>query len=328
MAGLSTSNNSTSVEMLLDARSPSAAPLMRCWQALGRHVNSSACLRPMRPALSRLLAVTEPAGRLWFQATPARLLPIEQRALTIVSANLWHDWPRHRELSNRLESFATLVEATQADIVLLQEVSRTTRLRVDEWLSNRWQMAHAYARANGHETGIGFEEGLAIFSRFPLIRPHLLQLGPGNHAFVRRLALGAAIQTPFGQFLAISVHLGLRRRQNAAQLTHLQAWVSALTGAQPALIGGDFNSWEHAPQIARAQAAWIDTFRRLHPYADATTHEIRWPWGKTLRRHRLDYVFLQPGPLHWNILEARHVDASDGPHSDHRAVLVRLAPAV
>jgi hypothetical protein len=35
----------------------------------------------------------------------------------------------------------------------------------------------------------------------------------------------------------------------------------------------------------------------------------------------------QPPTLHWRVLEAGHVDAPGGQHSDHRAVLARLLPA-
>jgi endonuclease/exonuclease/phosphatase family metal-dependent hydrolase len=68
----------------------------------------------------------------------------------------------------------------------------------------------------------------------------------------------------------------------------------------------------------------LDTFRHLHPKADGTTHELRWPWGGLLRRHRLDYIFLRPGARGWRVLETCHLDAANGPHSDHRAVLTRL----
>ena len=88
----------------------------------------------------------------------------------------------------------------------------------------------------------------------------------------------------------------------------------------------DFNASERASQIVHTQHTWLDTFRHLHPQADGTTHELRWPWGGLLRRHRLDYIFLHPGDQQWRVLEACHVDAPSGPHSDHRAVLVRLTP--
>jgi endonuclease/exonuclease/phosphatase family metal-dependent hydrolase len=246
--------------------------------------------------------------------------------LTFLSANLCHDWPRYRRLSERLESFARLVEGVSADVVLVQEVARNRELYADEWLHDRLGMNYIYSRANGHAGGIGFEEGLAVFSRFPLHSPRLQQLGFGTNPFVRRFALGAAIDTPFGELLTFSVHLGLRHRQNARQLAHLREWVGGQAGRTAALIAGDFNSPESSTQIRNARTAWLDTFRHLHPGADGSTHELRWPWGGLIRRTRLDYIFLHQGAARWQVLEARHLQAEGSPHSDHHAVLARLAP--
>jgi endonuclease/exonuclease/phosphatase family metal-dependent hydrolase len=90
-------------------------------------------------------------------------------------------------------------------------------------------------------------------------------------------------------------------------------------------IGGDFNTHETSPQISKLRPAWIDTFRSLHPQGDGTSHVLRWPWGGTLRRSRLDYIFLKPGQSSWDIQEARYLQAPLFAHSDHHAVLTRLA---
>jgi endonuclease/exonuclease/phosphatase (EEP) superfamily protein YafD len=88
------------------------------------------------------------------------------------------------------------------------------------------------------------------------------------------------------------------------------------------VVGGDFNAPEHAPQIRRTSQSWLDTFRHVNPQADGTTHEIRWPWGAALRRHRLDYIFLKENEPNWWVVEARHGHHS---HSDHKPALVRLS---
>jgi len=316
---------SISHEIHVDAQAPRRASLFSRLRPIARSLFRFPGLRALHPLARRVLAVAEPAGRLSWRATPSQPVLKECGMLTVLSANLWHDWPRRRGWPQRLEALAQLVEAEGADIVLLQEVARTPALRADEWLARRLGMAYAYARANGHEAAIGFEEGLAVFSRCPLTTPRLRHLGSGDNPFVRRLALGAVVETPCGGVSVFTVHLGLSRRQNALQLSHLRAWVAEVAGHHPALIGGDFNAPEHTPQITHTRRAWLDTFRCLHPQADGATHELKWPWGGRLRRHRLDYLFLSPGSHRWHVLEARHIDAPGGPHSDHRAVLVRLA---
>jgi len=64
-----------------------------------------------------------------------------------------------------------------------------------------------------------------------------------------------------------------------------------------------------------------------NPLADGTTHEIHWPWGKPLRRSRLDYIFLKAEETQWKLLEALHLETPGEKHSDHRAVMLRFAPA-
>jgi endonuclease/exonuclease/phosphatase family metal-dependent hydrolase len=266
-----------------------------------------------------------PVKQIRISLSPKISIPDTGNFITVISANLWHDWPLRRKLSDRLESFAQLVESEGADVVLLQEVIRSPRICADDWLANRLGMAYAYTPANGDESAIGFEEGLAVFSRFPILTQHRKPLGKRS-SFFHRLALGADVKSPFGNLFAISVHLGLLKRRNRNQWLDLQSWVTDMAGGRTALIGGDFNVHEGTEQIRQAQELWIDTFRLINPKEDATTHELRLPWGASFRRRRLDYIFLQPGPSFWTVLEARHLETSDDPHSDHRAVMARLLP--
>lgn len=282
-------------------------------------------LNMIRPLAAQAAAVATPAGKITFKRDPEQTWP-ESPHLTVLSANLYHDWPRFRHQKQRLEAIAQIIETETADIILLQEVTRTPHFHSDKWLANRLGMAYVYARANGHETGIGFEEGLAIFSRFPLSQPMLTELGREQTPFTRRLVLAAQVNLSTCRLPIFSAHLALTPKKNAAQLAHLHNWVHEIAGADLAIIGGDFNAHETTPQIVQAQKNWIDTFRHLHPQVDGTTHELRWPWGQ-IRRQRLDYLFLHGEKSRWQTLETRHVIASDTPHSDHHAVLARVKPA-
>jgi endonuclease/exonuclease/phosphatase family metal-dependent hydrolase len=271
-------------------------------------------------------SVAQPAGHISFQSEPHHQPSQGNGILTIISANLWHDWPRFKDLEKRLESFSKLVEHEQADIILLQELARTPSFRGDEWFAKRLKMAYVYSRANGSEK-IGFEEGLGVFSRFPLKRlPYIRQMGRANNPFVRRLAIGVEVDTPSGAILAFSTHLGLHRKQNARQVRELHRWIHQIASGRPAIIAGDFNAPEHTHQIQHVRSTWTDTFREIHQHGHAATHEIRWPWGGVFLSHRLDYIFLQPGQPAWQVVDVGHFDSHDGPHSDHRAVLARLSP--
>jgi len=284
-------------------------------------------LRALCPLVRRVEGVIEEPGVVSVHALPENRSHEQGcQGLTIISANMWHDWPQRRRAMERLEAFAQLVEEHKADVLLLQEVARTTHFWTDQWLSRRLGMANVYSRANGHLKSISFEEGLAVFSRFPLSQPVLRQLSPSGNQFAHRLGLGTQIESPCGNLLVFSVHLSLAGKQNANEAAHLTNWVQDVSGENPALIGGDFNAGEHSKQIKKLQGKWLDTFRHINPFADGATHELHWPWGRPFRRDRLDYIFLQAKMNHWKVLDARHLETPGERHSDHRAVLLRLAP--
>ncbi len=291
----------------------------------GRKFFSLPVIRVFRPHARKALSVTRYPGVFTLKNTPERVGQDECGIITVISANLWHDWPLHRRLTDRLETFAQLVEKENADILLLQEVARKNGLNVDEWLAQRLGMAFVYSRSNGHRA-IGFEEGLAIFSRFPVSEPELRQLSNPSNPFVHRAVLGASIETPCGCLRAYSVHLGLGPKDNYQQQEKLRQLLGESNHLNLALVGGDFNAHETSPQIQQTKQSWLDTFRHLHPAADGHTHTIRFPWGGVLKRHRLDYIFLLPGQIMWKILEARHLSTPGNRHSDHDMVLTRLMP--
>ena len=279
------------------------------------------------PTARRVHAVAQPAGRMTVVSQPRTSVVSHRPSLTVLSANLWCDWPRQRRWPQRLEAVARLAEAEDVDLMFLQEVARTPALAADVWLSERLGMALAYARANGDVDAIGFEEGPAILSRHPLLQIHLAQLSRGHNPLVRRVALGADVRTPHGTVLAVSAHLGLLPRHNARQIRALRAWVAHLSGGEAAVVGGDFNAAETRAEIIETQRTWTDTFRTAHPHADAVTHASIAAWGRWRPPRRLDYIFVQqPHVTRWHVSDARHVDAPGGPHSDHRAVLARLLP--
>jgi endonuclease/exonuclease/phosphatase family metal-dependent hydrolase len=292
----------------------------------GRKIFRLPLFKQLKPLIARMLSIARPPARLTGKHYPHKIEDPRTEGLTVLSANLWHDWPHYRRLPDRLKAFVKLAEQKTADIVLLQEVARTPGMKADEWLAQRLGMAYFYIRANGDEKAIGFEEGLAILSRFPLTDPQVKQLGETSNLFTRRMALSAHVETPFGGLRAFCTHLALTQGHNRKQVNQLQQWVSTTTQKETALIGGDFNAHETTAQIVETKRSWLDTFRSLHPDEDATTHELRMPWGRILRRARLDYVFLRPGDHRWQVVEAEHLKSEGISLSDHQVVLARLKP--
>jgi endonuclease/exonuclease/phosphatase family metal-dependent hydrolase len=275
-----------------------------------------------RRFLGKMKGNFRPAAR---RVPASRREDVESDPFVVISANLWHDWPRHRRLPERLESFARLVEQEQAQVVLLQEVARTRDLVSDVWLADRLGMAYVYARVNGQQDALGFEEGLAILSRHPLKSSQSVELHPSLRPFARRMALAAQLETSVFDFWVVSTHLSLLNWINASHVSHLRSWVDGMCPV-PTFIGGDFNAGERSPQIQEVRRTWMDPFRMLNPLTDGTTHALNFPLRFGSRRRRLDYIFFQPGDGAWNVQDARHLHSPAERHSDHSAVLVQMAP--
>jgi endonuclease/exonuclease/phosphatase family metal-dependent hydrolase len=297
--------------------------LSPCWQSIGRKLVDLPVGRLLKPYARKVAAVTEIPGKLTIRRNPRTSATANCEGISVVSANLWHDWPLFRRLPERLMAFARMVEQERIDILLLQEVASKSDLHAGEWLADRLGMAYVYGRANGH-TSIGFEEGLALLSRFPLEDPHIERLGNSWNPFIHRAALGARVDTPCGEISAFSVHLSLTPRENAHQQEKLRQLIDRWSNGHPVVVGGDFNASETTARIKQAKADWLDTYRHLHPKGDGTTHFIHWPWGGVAWKHRLDYIFLEDREPRWQVVESRHLLVPGEFHSDHRAVLTRL----
>jgi len=300
--------------------------LLTIFNYLWGSINSNELASPLANFIAAISGISSAPPAPFGRRYPARLARPSDDSITLLSANLWHDYPKHRRQMERLEAFAQLVEQQNADIVMLQEVAHTSDLHADEWLAKRLRMSYFYSRANGNERAIGFEEGLAVLSRFPLGEPQHLSLGGDALPFTRRWALGVEVETHVGKLMAVSTHLALSPLHNKNQLARLRSWVAGMSGEVPVLIGGDFNAHESSAQINQTQHAWLDIFRQVNPHMDGTTFEREMPGRLKNLRLRFDYLFLQPGDVCWKTLHARHLFNPGRPHSDHRAVLARLAP--
>jgi endonuclease/exonuclease/phosphatase family metal-dependent hydrolase len=305
----------------VDYPNPRALQIYQRIKVLGEKLSRNNYLWPLT---HQIVSVTKPAGKISIVESPVLTQDIStEDRITILTANLFHDWPRKRRLEERLECFVEMVNQEGADILLLQEIARTRNIYADEWLGDKLGMAYVYSRANGHATDIGFEEGLGVFSRFPIKKPRLTQLSDQINPFNRRIALGASISTNIGEIVAFSVHLAINNRMNKSQVSRLKKWVDEQSGDIPAVIGGDFNAHENSPQIRSTQRSWCDSYRKINPSGGGYTHQLLWPWGEAIRQSRLDYLFLRRGESSWKVEQAKHIEMKDCRISDHKAVLIK-----
>jgi hypothetical protein len=228
----------------------------------------------------------------------------------VVDFNVLHGYPAFIDQAERLRDLLAAIRALAPDVVILQEAwSTPAHGHLGQQLGLALNMDHVYARANGSLRLIGFEEGSAILSRYPITQARRLILRPRRPWWERRIAL------------VVSVNLGRERITVAG--THMKGAVSdgqswSLLARLPRdgmrLVGGDINAGSDS------EAARV--FDR-HGFVDVL------PGG-------IDHVFVPArGPwtvesAHWT-LRAEDMAALIGKRvtiSDHPGIVVDLVRTI
>lgn len=224
---------------------------------------------------------------------------------------------------DNLERVAALVRETAADIVLLQEVDvRTQRSggvdqpAVLESLTGR---SAAFGRTLDYQGGL---YGIAVLSRWPIVRDTMLQLpvsppqGRAGGSYEPRGALIASIDAPGGQITVINTHLDASGAEHyrLQELATLVAEAARREGEPGVLlIGGDFNARPESEVIGRARGAgWRDSWAQCGSGGPGFT----FPADSAVRR--IDYLFLADAAT---CTEARVVGRGV---SDHLGLLVTV----
>jgi endonuclease/exonuclease/phosphatase family metal-dependent hydrolase len=240
-----------------------------------------------------------------FAALPA------QRAddLTVATYNIRH--ARGVDDMVDLDRTAAAIRAFGADVVALQEVDR----RVDRsgsvdqprLLGAALRMHHAFGAFFPYQSG---EYGMAILSRFPILREHALRLPDGNEP---RVALFAELEMPSGgRVLVVNVHFDWVGN-DTLRFKQVEALGAVLdTVSLPTILLGDFNDVPGSRTITR----WAPSFVALaKPEAD------RFTFPSTTPAKEIDHILLKPAAA-WEGRTARVV--TDSVTSDHRAVVGRV----
>lgn len=218
------------------------------------------------PAFTRILADQAPAEpRLAGGSASTTAAPTADR-LRILQLNAWHGYPDpggrlvvQDSPSDRLVRAGRLaaeVSRLQPDVVVLQESWCTVGEGcLADRLVEELGFHAVYARANGSLRWLGFEEGSAILSRFPIDDPKVWRLAPDRDAFERRIALTARIDHPELAFELVGVHLAngdadLAGAQAADLLERILARLE-----RPVLIAGDLNLPGDHPALVRIREA-------------------------------------------------------------------------
>ncbi len=179
----------------------------------------------------------------------SRLRPGETKGeLKVVSYNI--RWRGGDDLRQLIKLFQHDSQIGDAAVLGLQEVDRnkkrTANVNTAKLLAEELGMYYAWAAPPTPKTGDEEETGVAILSIYPLteIQPLVLpHEGPGHR---RRAALGVTVNIGGGHLRFYSVHSETRISVDL-KMEQLQAVLQDLgkhPGKMPAVILGDFNTWE------------------------------------------------------------------------------------
>jgi endonuclease/exonuclease/phosphatase family metal-dependent hydrolase len=225
---------------------------------------------------------------------------------TVVSYNVQNGFSRDNEWD--LDATAQTIESLEPDVVLLQETGRGWFAMgwADQawWLSQRLDMTLAFGPASRDDLW-----GNAILSRTPLFDVDIRKFSSTEN--LNRSVVSATVPVEGGELWVASTHLDNPGDAEEVRMDQTVQLLEHWNGAEPAVLGGDFNATPDTDVIAAITAAgFVDTS------AAADNEETTSENGR-----KIDYIFITPD------LETISVSIPDIWTSDHRpiAATVRFA---
>lgn len=216
----------------------------------------------------------------------------------------------------RLHRIADVLRATNADVILLQEVDESTRrcgfTQQAQLLADELAMPHAVTSIN-HRLRRGGGYGNVTLSRWPIVDHYNLDISKPLKK--RRGALYTQIDVPEVGFVhVINFHLGLLHLERVAQIKQiLRTPCISESVLDPVLIGGDTNDWRgRLCHKLLAPVGFCEVSASLNGRRVATFPALRplWPLDRLYVRHLHPDRVIRPEHPH-----LRHA-------SDHHPIIV------
>ena len=278
-----------------------------------QHTISERRMTFRRAAQHRLTRVFLPVCLLLLPTAEAAV-PVKEgmRPLRVITFNLLHDgaasgfFDGRTRLEERLDMAIRELKGLDPDIVAVQEASDSRRHgNVPERLAKALDFYVVFEPATQHVFGLrpldwliigimGFKEGSAILSRFPIGTSHVHELPRCRKWLEPRIMLEAAIETTWGPLHVFSAHTG---RGDECQMERVGEIVRGHVGSGPSLLMGDFNTQEtsNALTALRSEAGFVDVFRVANPETNGPTVWQRIESSEPTVSRRVDFILLLNG---------------------------------
>jgi endonuclease/exonuclease/phosphatase family metal-dependent hydrolase len=246
---------------------------------------------------------------------PAELAtaPRRPQRLRVVSYNVLHGYPRFTDQEARLTDLGRALQQLSPDVALFQEAWCTQRhgCLINRLATGQGPLVDyhlAYAGVNGSLRLIGFEEGLAVASRWPIERVTVDVLRPRERPWRRRAVLQVTVRLHDETWTFATTHLA--NLDAAARIAQASSLATQLPAAGTLVLGADLNDPPGSPTVSALDA------RGLEPLLGSAR----------------DHLLVRDLPVGWTIAEARWMLAPDEtdspagppPSSDHPAAWLEL----
>jgi endonuclease/exonuclease/phosphatase family metal-dependent hydrolase len=256
------------------------------------------------------------APALFWVTAPGPVAARPARPVRVMSYNLHFGFDV--EGWSDLEATARAIEASGAEVVGLQEVSRGWYVNGSTdmlaWLQRRLRMP--YARFAGASDPIW---GNAVLSRYPIVASQVVRL-PREGVPLRRNALRVELDLGAGRRLRVVVtHLHHLEGPDGTRvrLAQLPRLLDAVAGRPATVLMGDVNAEPGSAEVALVRRAGLtDAFTAG---GGGPADELTWPSDRPNRR--IDYIWLSGD------LAATGFVATTSTASDHRGITVTVRPA-
>ncbi|MCP4289125.1 MAG: endonuclease, partial [Gammaproteobacteria bacterium] len=233
--------------------------------------------------------------------------PHTGETIRVMSYNLHQGFNTEGRLD--MEAIAQVIEASGADVVALQEVSRgwltAGSLDMLSWLSHRLDMPYVFGPTADPVWGN------AILSRLPFSdTTHPL---PTDDLLLRRGYIRAEILTDFGEITIFATHFHHRGDGSEIRQAQAETLLATWNGIPRAIILGDLNSLPATPEMTLfREAGFVDSSQLI------TGPLLRNTYPSTNPARQIDYIWVTPDftPLEFEIISSTA--------SDHLPVVVEL----
>lgn len=214
--------------------------------------------------------------------------------------------------SQDLEAIAQVIEESGADVVTIQEISRTRLMDggadMPTWLARRLGMTYIFH---------GTEEptwGNALLSRYPILDSGYAPL-PREGTLMGRGYLWALLDLGEAEpLLVIATHLHHLEDEGAVREVQVPVLLEFWNGRGRTVLLGDFNAEPGSPEMELiAAAGMVDAWSQAGLGPGFT-----WPASDPYQR--IDWIWLSPD------LQALQAEAMQTGASDHLPVLAEVSP--